>query len=112
MKEKLGELEQLMLMAVLRRGGTASGLEIANEIEDRTGRVVIPGSIYTIMERLNQSGLVTSFTGDNAPERGGRRRKYYAITSEGEFKLAESYQAIQSMTDGIRKRLNDLAKES
>ena len=105
MGKNLGELEQLLLMALLRRGGDASGIDLREELLDRTGRTVLPGAIYTIMERLRSRNLVTAFSADRAPERGGRRRKYYSISPEGERELARSFQQVDAMADGLRERL-------
>ena len=105
MGRSLGELEQLLLMALLQRGGEASGIDLRTELEDRTGRASLPGAIYTIMERLRGRGLVTSFTGESTPERGGRRRKYYRVTPAGEDELARAYQRVEAMSEGIRERL-------
>lgn len=110
MGARLGELEQLLLMAVMRNEGTASGIEIAEEVRSKTGRVVLPGAIYTVMERLRARELVTSHTGDKAPERGGRPRKYYSLTPAGELELAASYSAIENMAAGIKKRLSELSE--
>ena len=107
MGRSLGELEQLLLMALLQRGGEASGIDLRAEVQERTGRQVLPGAIYTIMERLRERGLVTSFTGDSTPARGGRRRKYYQMTPSGEIHLARAYRQVDAMADGLRERLLD-----
>jgi PadR family transcriptional regulator len=101
----LGELEQLLLMALVRLGGEASGIDLRAELAERTGRNVLPGAVYTIMERQRERGLVTSFTGDATPERGGRRRKYYRMAPGGERALAMSYRQVERMADGIEDRL-------
>jgi len=108
----LGELEQLLLLGLLRRGGEASGIDLREELQDRTGRRVLPGAVYNIMERLLERDLVEVFFGDEVPERGGRRRKYYRITRAGERTLADSYRQIERMADGFAERLRRLAAES
>ena len=105
MGSSLGELEQLLLMALLRREGEASGIDLREELHERTGREVLPGAVYTIMERLRGRGHVTSFTGETTPARGGRRRKYYRITTEGERALARSFRQVEQMAEGIADRL-------
>ena len=102
----LGELEQLLLMAVLRLGGEASGIDLREELEHRTERVVLPGAVYTIMERLVGRRLVSSYTGEAAPERGGRRRKYYRIEPAGGRALATSYRQVQRMAEGLHDVLD------
>ena len=108
----LGELEQLLMLALLRRGGQASGIDLREELQGRTGRAVLPGAVYTVMERLRDRGLVSSFTGDRAPSRGGRRRKYYRMEPAGEVALAQAYRQVERMAEGVADRLRGLAPES
>ena len=105
MAGSLGELEQLLLMALLRRGGEASGVDLREELLEQAGRSVLPGAVHTIMERLRTRGLVTAFTGEVAPARGGRRRKYYRIAPAGEAALVASYRQVERMAQGITDRL-------
>src|ERR1044071_3738370 len=68
MPERLGSLEQLLLLALLRLGDDAYGVPIRDEIEERTGRVISPGAIYTALDRLETRGLVRSRLGEPTPE--------------------------------------------
>ena len=56
----LGEFEQLILFSVVQLGDDAYGVAIRETIEQRTGRVVSSGAIYTALGRLEGRGLVTS----------------------------------------------------
>lgn len=109
---RLGELEQLLLMALLRLDGEASGIDLREELEARADRSVLPGAVYTVMERMRDRGLVTAFTGDATPERGGRRRKYYRLSAEGERALAESYRQVRRLAEGLGERLTRLGEEA
>ena len=53
----LGEFEQLLLLAVLRLGADAYGADIARELEERAGRSVSRGALYTSLDRLEDKGL-------------------------------------------------------
>ena len=75
MQNLLGELELLVLSAVLRLEGRAYGVPIAAELRTTTGRRVALGSIYAALERLEQKEFVTSQVGDPTPERGGRGKR-------------------------------------
>lgn len=108
----LGELEQLLLLALLQRGGEASGIDLREELKERTERDVLPGTVYNVMERLLERGLVESYVGDKAPERGGRRRKYYRMLAEGERVLAASYRQVEAMAGGLRARLRGIMPEA
>lgn len=105
----LGEFEQLILFSVVLLGDDAYGVAIRETIEERTGRVVSSGAIYTTLGRLEERGLVTARVGE--PGSGpGRPRKYYAIQPAGARALMESYETIRAMAGGLIPRLADLAE--
>jgi PadR family transcriptional regulator, regulatory protein PadR len=107
----LGDFEQILLFAVLRLGEGAHGGAIRDEIERRIARVVSPGATYTAMDRLEERGFVVSWIGETAPARGGRRRKYYRLTSYGAQALERSYSDLRDMATGLLPRLSALAAE-
>ena len=104
----LGTFEQLILFSVLQLRDEAYGVSIRENIEERTGRTVSVGAIYTTLGRLEERGLVRSRT-EEARGRTGRPRKYYALSPEGARKLRESYASIQSMAGGLISELDSLA---
>ena len=50
----MGELEQLILLAVIRLGDDAYGVRIREMIRERTGREVSAGGVYTILARMGE----------------------------------------------------------
>ena len=72
-----------MLLALLRQGDEAYGVPIARAIEQSTGKRVILASVYNTLERLEEKGLVRSTVGHRRRERGGRAKRYFAITTAG-----------------------------
>lgn len=112
MPSHLGEFEQLVLFALLRLEDDAYGVTVRREIERRTGRDISSGAVYTTLSRLEARSLVTSRVGTTTPARGGRRRKYYALTPEGAELLHRSYDALQRMASGVAPALADAAAES
>jgi DNA-binding PadR family transcriptional regulator len=109
MGKTLGEFEQMILFAVLSLGSDAYGAAIRREIVDRTGREVSAGAVYTVLDRLERSGLVTSHVGAPTAERGGRRRKHYQIRPDGALLLRETRDRMHRMEAGLLDRLFDLA---
>ena len=97
----LGELEQLILLAIARVGDDAYGVTVRREIALRTRRDLSFGSVYTTLSRLEAKGFVTSRLGDPTPERGGRRKKHYVISAGGRRALQRSLRAIRTMARGI-----------
>lgn len=107
----LGDLEQLILFALLRLDGEGHGAAIAIAIEENTGRTVAPGAIYTVLHRLEAKGYVKSWIGDSTPERGGRQRKVYRLLPEGARELRRWYAGIRGLASGKLGRLDEMAKE-
>lgn len=105
MGRALGEFEQLILFALLDLGEDAYGASIGRSIEERTGRDISPGAVYTALDRLAARGLVTAEVGDPTPERGGRRRKYYRLEPEGALELSRSVDVLRAMSAGLLPQL-------
>jgi PadR family transcriptional regulator PadR len=101
----LGDFEQLILLGVLRLGDDAYGAAIRQEIHERSGRDVSINAVYTTLERLETKGFLKSWTGEPTPQRGGRRRKHYALKAAGTAALRQSYRAFTAMADGVEDHL-------
>ena len=97
----LGEFEQLVLLALMRLEPEAYGVAIRDEIEERTGRNVALGAVYTTLLRLEDKGFVATRLGDPTPQRGGRRKRYYRPLAAGRRELAASLDALRNMTRGL-----------
>lgn len=109
MAGSLGEFEQLVLIAVLRLREGAYGVTIRRAIAERVGRDVAAGAVYTTLGRLETRGFVSSRLAASAPERSGKRRKYYRVEPEGAAALYESYTALKTMMKGVLPELETLA---
>lgn len=101
----LGELEQLVLLALIRLGNGAYGAAILNEIRHRTGRDVSTGGIYMTLGRMEKKKMIASYVGLPTAQRGGRRRRHYLIDKDGERALGRAYRSLRAMNDGIETKL-------
>jgi DNA-binding PadR family transcriptional regulator len=103
----LGDFEQLVLFGVLRLElqDSAYGAAIRQEIHGRSGRDVSINAVYTTLDRLEGKGLLKSWVGDATPQRGGRRRKFYALRPAGVAALRQAYRSFAAMADGLQSRL-------
>jgi PadR family transcriptional regulator PadR len=104
-REHLGELEQIVLLAVLRLGEDAYGVPIRLEIERRTRRSLTVGALYRTLDRLEAKGYVTSSFGDPTPERGGRSKRYFKVRPVGIRTLRESRDALAAMWEGLEPQV-------
>jgi PadR family transcriptional regulator PadR len=102
--EFLGSLEHIVLLALVRLKSNAYGMTVRREIEERTGRNISIGAIYTTLERLEAKGYVSSFVGEPTAERGGRGKRLFRIEVDGEEAQRTSQEAIRSMTLGFKNR--------
>ncbi|UCG85255.1 MAG: PadR family transcriptional regulator [Gemmatimonadota bacterium] len=106
MPKALGEFEILILFAIIRLKDEAYGATIHREIEERTGRSIAIGAVYTGLARLQRNSHVEATVGNPTPQRGGRRKKYYRIQPAGAWALSMSVQAYRQMTEGIERELD------
>jgi len=72
-----------------------------NELETTAGRKVLLAALYVALDRLEQNGLVTSSYGDPTPERGGRAKRYFKVTSKGLKAVKETQRAFTALWTGI-----------
>ena len=96
----LGEFEQVALLAILRLGGNAYGVTIGAEITACTRREPAPGALYTTLDRLEDKGLVTSRLGDPTPQRGGRAKRYFVVSSKGLASITRAQQSYRRLLEG------------
>jgi len=97
----IGEFEQLVLMAVMHAGDEAYGVPVHAEIRRRTGRDPSLAAVYKTLSRLETKGLLTMRVGPPTPERGGRRKHLYSLTSAGRKAVRQSITAITRMARGL-----------
>ena len=93
----LTDFELMILLAVLRIGEEAYGVEIAREVEETGGRRVLLGAAYAALDRLEQNGLVASRLGSPTPERGGRAKRFFRVTPRGLRAARETQRALVAL---------------
>lgn len=100
--EILGTFEQIILLAVLRLGEDAYGRSVLREVEQSLlDRSIAAGAVYTTLDRLEAKGLLASKLGDGTAERGGRRRRFYRVTTSGSRALNEAKSTLESLWSSI-----------
>lgn len=101
----LGEFEFAVLLSVLHLDEDAYAVPIRELIEQRTGRPVARGALYTGLDRLEAKGCLRSRMGDPSDERGGKARRYYSVTPAGLKAIRATHDALASMTRGLESIL-------
>lgn len=101
----VGELEQLILLVVLRLGDEAYANPIRDDLARVARRRIARGALYTALERLEQKGCLRSTMGHPLPERGGRPRRYFAVTQTGLRALRQARRVLLGLWDGLETTL-------
>lgn len=101
----LGEFELLLLLAILQCGDEAYTVPIRDVLAERSRRRVSRGALYTSLERLESKGLVSSRLGEPLAIRGGRARRYFAVTAAGLVALRAARAAVADLSRGIESLL-------
>lgn len=98
-KPYLGEFEELVLLAIIALEDNAYGVSIRRLLEERTGRNISFGAIYTTLERLKKKGYISPRRGEPTNERGGRAKLYFDVEGLGELVLNETQKARNRMLE-------------
>ncbi|MGB6866949.1 MAG: PadR family transcriptional regulator [Candidatus Aminicenantaceae bacterium] len=97
--------DEILMLAILRLKDNAYGVSIIKEIEKRTGKKLTFGSLWVSMDILHKRGFVKKRMADPTPQRGGRRKIYYSLTSKGISALEEAREFQESLWEGVPARL-------
>ena len=93
----LAELEQMILLAIVRLQDDAYAVSIHAEIEKRTGLRLARGTVYVTLSRLEKKGYVTSSFADPTPERGGKAKRFFRAKPDALRLLRRSRAAMERM---------------
>ena len=96
-----GHTDTIILTQLMR--GDNYGYEINKTIQQRTGGQYgfKEATLYTAFKRLEASGLITSYWGEDGP---GARRRYYSITEAGRRQWEENrreWQTTRALLDAL-----------
>jgi PadR family transcriptional regulator, regulatory protein PadR len=97
MSRVIGELEELILLAVCILDGEGYGIAVKKEVERHTRRNILLGAVHITLYRLQDKGLLQSKLGGNTEKRGDRRKRLFRITKKGMEQLRESQEVRQKM---------------
>ena len=89
--EDLTVYESIFLMVILRLKDNAYGVTIREEASKIKGRTLSYGTIYSYLDQLSRKGYVIKNIGNPTGERGGRRKIFYQVSSEGLEALKAAY---------------------
>lgn len=100
--------EEIVLLAVWKLKEDAYGVAIRKALSESTQRIFPYGTLYSALDKLTKKGLITKFSSDPLPRRGGRRRYYYSVTPQGISALKKALELKRLIWD--RKTILALEK--
>ncbi len=106
MAAHLGDFEYAVLLAVLQLKEEAYAVPVRSLIEERTGRTIARGALYTALERLEGKGCLRSVMKDPSDERGGRAKRIFDVTPKGLEALRTTHVALRRLSTGLEAILD------
>ena len=97
----LGDLQQMVMLAVARLGSEAYGAAIREELVAVAARKVSVPTVYVTLVRLEEQSLVESSEVPRPEGTGGRARRVFRLTPTGWGALDDSRRAMARMWDGV-----------
>ena len=97
----LGEFEELVLLTIAALVQDAYSVGICDELEKHSGRKVKLGVVHAVLNRLEEKGLVKSKLGEATRIRGGKRKRYYSLTSAGKAALIKAKEVRDQLSSII-----------
>lgn len=98
----LGSLEEQVMLAVVRTGVHAYGMNVRRELEAVTGREITIGSVYATLDRLESKALVAS---ERSAATDAVSRRIFAITPLGVKSLELTREMRDRLWMGVKLRV-------
>lgn len=99
----LGELEEVVMLSVGILYDDAYGLAIQKEIKDRCKRAITISTVHSVTSRLEEKGFLKARYDGATPERGGRRKRLFTLTSSGQAAIVKMREMREDMWQAIPK---------
>ena len=107
-KSFLGDLEQMILLAILRLEEGAHAPSVAHLLEESAGRTVSRGALYTTLNRLEKKGLVHWSVDEVSSLDDGRRgspKRRFELTEAGLEALRVTREALGNLSEGLESTI-------
>ena len=82
----------VVLLTVATLVNDAYSVNICDELSKHAGREVKLGVVHSVLNRLETKGLLKSELGEATAARGGKRKRFYFLTTAGKTSLVRAKQ--------------------
>ena len=93
----LTKIEEILLLSIWALKDEAYGLKIRHYVSDIIGKDFTFGNLYSALDRLTRKKYVLKHPGESTPQRRGKTRMYYTISSAGIEALKAAYSVNQKL---------------
>lgn len=100
-RSRIGQVEEMVLLAALRLGEGAYSVSMIEEVKARTGRTLSHGAVFVALNRLEEKGLVSTRRGEPLDARGGRPPRLVSVKPAAIELLRENREALMSMWEDV-----------
>ena len=106
---KLGQLEFLVLLSVLRQHEEPYANRVRQDLGESAGRTLTRGALYRTLDRLTEKGyLAWELEPSQVPERGGHPRRRLFLTENGVEAVKDTRDVLDTFLKGATPLLDDL----
>lgn len=100
-EQYLGEFEHTLLLVLLHDDGKQYGAQLRQNLKQLADRDVSIGALYVTLDRLQKKGYISVSQGKPTPERGGRAKRYFQVSAEGQKVLRQTRNMFESLWQGV-----------
>jgi DNA-binding PadR family transcriptional regulator len=105
---KLGQLEFLVLLSVLRQRSEPYANRIREDLEKNGGRTITRGALYRTLDRLSEKGFLRwEMEPSQIPERGGHPMRRLLLTENGVEAVRETREVLDAFLQDLGPALDD-----
>ena len=99
--DNLTKNEEILLISVLRLKENAYGVRIKKQVKEITKKDWNYGTLYCTLDQLVKKRLLERQEGKPMPERGGRRKIFYTVSSDGMTALKNAHDLQRALWQDI-----------
>ena len=106
---KLGQLEFLVLLSVLRQHEEPYANRVRKDLKTNAGRTLTRGALYRTLDRLSEKGYLSwELEPSQIPERGGHPTRRLFLTERGREAVRDTRDMLDVFLKGATPMLEDL----
>ncbi len=104
-KKFISRSEEYILLAVIQLQDEAYGVAIRHYLKKLTGKTWAFGAIHVMLTRLEKKKFLESYLAEPTPQRGGRSKRIYRVTSAGTETLEQLKKIQEKVWAGVSEIL-------